>query len=121
MWRSFTRVGFNERTKSIDTPSQKMLGAEFARRSRDPELSTELKAPYRSDVVRMCFIAQGRGDETVANLAQSMQNSKICHMGDLKRAAQYLLHRPSLALSYKQQKFLRLITLWVDSDHAADK
>ena len=73
--------------------------------------------------MRLSFIGQDRGDlgEAVKTLAQNMQNPKTCHMGDLKRAARYLLHRPALALVYRQQKLPKVVTLSVDSDHAADK
>lgn len=107
----------------MTTPMQNISDAESARRSRDPELAADQETLYRSNVMRMSFIAQDRGDlgETVKTLAQNMQNLKTCHMGDLKPAARCLLHRPALALIYKQQKLLKMLTLWVDSDHAADK
>ena len=79
-------LGFNARTKPVTTPMQKISDAEFARRSFDPELAADQKTLYRSNVMRMSFIVQDRGDlgETVKRLAQSMQNPKTCHMGDLK-------------------------------------
>jgi hypothetical protein len=116
-------LGFNSRTKAVNSPMQRTSDSEFVRRSRDPELSPEHKTLYRSNVMRMSFIAQDRADlgEAVKTLAQNMQNPKTCHLGDLKRAARYLLYRPSVALVYRQQRLPTRLTLSVDSDHAADK
>ena len=116
-------LGFHDRTKAVTTPMQKISDAEFICRNRDPEVAADQKTLYRSNVMRMSFIAQDRAGlgETLKTLAQSMQSPKTCHMGDLKRAARYLLHRPAQALVYKQQSLQRKLTISVDSDHAADK
>ena len=90
-------LGFDARVKAVTTPMRTISDAEFARRSRDPELASDQKTLYRSNVMRMSFIAQDRRDigETVKTSAQSIQNPKTCRMGDLKPAPRCLLHRPA--------------------------
>ena len=55
------------------------------------------------------------------NSAPSMQIPETRHMSDLKRAAWYLVKRPEVAMSFKQQKLNKTFKEALDSDHAADK
>ena len=96
---------------------------EFLLRQRSPKLSREDVTLYRSNVMRASFVAQDRADigDAVKTLAQGMATPTEANLADLKKLARYLVGKPYVALRYYQQPRPRVLTLKVDSDHAADK
>ena len=110
-------------TKSVTTPSVKPTDAEAEQYQRGPKLSAADTSLYRSCVMRASFLSQDRADigESVKSLAQGMAAPTRGHMQSLKRLARYLLHRPTVAVRFWQQRFCSTITCMVDSDHASDR
>ena len=116
-------LGFNSRTKSCVTPSVKLKHHEIEARRLSPSLPPAEISIFRPCGMRASFLSQDRADigESVKSLAQGMAKPTRAYYEDLKRLGRYLLSLPHLALVYKQQRAPSVLTVNVDSDHAADK
>ena len=73
--------------------------------------------------MRASFLSQDRSDigEAVKSLAQGMAKPTVAYQEDLKRLGRYLVGVPHLVLCYVQQSAPLVLSVNVDSDHAADK
>ena len=77
---------------------------------------------YRSACMRLSHLAQDRLDlaETAKHLAQIMSEPREFDFVPLKRAARYLVGKPTAALRFRRQKHVDNFTVFVDSDFAGD-
>ena len=72
--------------------------------------------------MRLSYLAQDRLDlaETSTHLAQRMSEPREFDFVPLKRAARYLVVKPTVALRFRRQEHADKITVLVDSDFAGD-
>ena len=70
--------------------------------------------------MRCSYLGQDRSDIQVAvkNLSRKMKNPNIDDMTQLKRVGRYLIARPRAALRFYPQREPKVVTAFVDSDHA---
>ncbi|CAJ1391015.1 unnamed protein product [Effrenium voratum] len=115
--------GFNEKTKGVDIPEEKMRDAERVAEERLPELDAEQAVDYRSMVMRLAYLSQDRPDlgHAVKVLSSAMRSPKQGDMQRLKRVARYLVKVPYLKKIFKQQPMREMeVRAWSDSDWAGD-
>ena len=86
----------------------------------DEVLDSELTTAYRSNTMRMAYLAQERTDlqRATRELAKGMQAPTKRHYEMLKRAVRYLLYVPRLRLRWRRNRVLSSINVYNDTDHA---
>ena len=111
--------GCNMNTKAVSTPreTRTQIGVRWS-----PILEKNEATRYRSACVRLSYLAQDRLDlaETAKHLAQRTSEPREFDFIPLKRAAGYLVGASKAALSFRRQKHVDKITVFVDSDFADD-
>ena len=89
---------------------------------RSPILKKNEATGCRSVCIRFSYLAQDRFDfaETAKHLAHRMSEPREFDFVSLKRAARYLVGKPTAALRCRRQKHVDKITVFMDSDFAGD-
>ena len=93
-----------------------------ARRMTESDSKENEATRRRSACIRLSYLVQDRWDlaGTAKHLARRMSEPREFDFVPLKRAARYLVGKPKAALSYRRQKNVDKITVFVDSDFAGD-
>ena len=97
--------GCNSNTKTVSTPRENLQDTRLSDGRRSPILNREDATRYRSACMRFPYLAQDRLDlaETAKHLAQRMSEPREFDFVPLKRAARYLVGKPTAALSSKTE------------------
>ena len=115
--------GFNDKTKGIDTPEEKLTDKEFVEELKQPVLDDEQTSQYRSMVMRLAYMSTDRPDlaHTVKRLASAMKGPKANDWARLKRAVRYLIKVRYMKRVFKRQEdHERRVIAFSDSDWAGE-
>jgi ribonuclease HI len=117
-----SEVGFNEKSKAVTTPREKMKDELVVQGSKSKKLIGAEATRYRSACMRLSYLAQDRLDlvESAKCAAQRMASPTEFDWQPLKRVARYLLGRPRAAIRFRWQPEVKQINVYVDSDYAGD-
>ena len=112
--------GCSTNTKAVSTPREKLEDKLVLDGRRSPILKRNDATRYSSACMRLSYLAQDRLvlAETAKHLAQRMSEPREFDFVPLKRAARYLVGRPTAALRFRRQKHVDKITVFVDCDFA---
>jgi len=109
--------GLTPGSKGVSTPGEKMKpGSDI-----EGKLTAEERTAYRSNVMRLCYLATDRPDlqHAAKELARRMQDPSPADVEQMKRAARFLLKHPRLVQDFPRQlESPQCITCYSDSDHA---
>ena len=112
--------GCNAKTKSVNTPREKLQDKVFLDRRKSQILTKEDATRYRSACMRLSYLAQDRLElaETAKHLAQRLRVPHEFDFIPLRRAARHLVGKPRAALRFRRQEHVDKITVFVGSDFA---
>ena len=109
--------GCNTNTEAVSAPREKLQDKLVLDGRRRPILNRNDATRYRSACMRLSYLTHDRLDlaETAKHLAQRMSEPREFDFVPLKRAARYLVGKPQAALTFRRQKRVDKITVFVDS------
>lgn len=104
--------------KPVKSPSEKQTATEAAARLAMPTVPPDRVSFFRSLVMRIAFLSQGRPDlaEATKCLARRMANPNEADFKDLKRLGRYLKGSTRMVQRFYPQHHCREITMYVDAD-----
>ena len=116
------QFNFDEKTKGLDVPEDKLTEKDIIEDERAPGLGQEQASLFRSMTMRLAYMSVDRPDlsHAVKSLSSAMKNPRLGDWGRLKKVVRYLVKHPYMKRVFYPQEEDVGIEAFSGSDWAGD-